>query len=315
MGSHILDCLRARGISTALLLRSTSHKRFLESHLPAVEVRTGTITDLPSLRRALVGITHVIHCAGCTRARRTSDYYDINHLGTQNVVEAINPQSEQIRRLLHISTLAVAGPATAARPAREDNPPRPVSEYGKSKLAGEMAVRDNCRVPFTVLRPPAVYGPRDEGFFSMFKAIQSHVLPRPAKRQELSLVFVRDLAQAVVDCLEHPAAAGHIYYVASKEVVTARTIADEIAAQVKHWTLPCPLPSALLWPICLFEQLRAQLTGKPTLLNLQKFAELQAPGWVCDPSRLQRDLGFYCNTTLKAGIAETLGWYRKERWL
>ena len=315
VGRHILDSLRARGVATAVLLRPTSDKHFLQDHLAAIEVRPGSITKPESLRPALAEITHVIHCAGLTRASRISEFYDANHLGTSNLVEAINCQGTRIERLVHISSLAAAGPTTPSRPAREEDPPHPISEYGKSKLAGELAVRTECRAPFTILRPPAVYGPRDSAFLPMFKAVKSHVLPRPSARQTLSLVFVRDLAEAVVTCLDHRATVGKTYFVASNEHTTARQIAEEIARQMAVWTLPCPLPAAALWPVCLAQEVVSRVTAKPSLLNLQKFAELRAPGWVCDPSRLLAEVGFSCATTLRQGIAATLDWYRQEKWL
>lgn len=315
VGSHILDSLRARGVATAVLLRPTSDRHFIKAHLPAVEVRPGTITEPDGLRSAMADATHVIHCAGCTRVSRVSEFYETNHLGTRNVVEAVNSLGTQVKRLVHISSLAAAGPATPARPAHETDTPHPVSEYGKSKLAGELAVRHDCRVPFTILRPPAVYGPRDSGFLPMFKAIRNHVLPRPSSRQALSLVYVRDLADAVATCLDNNRAAGKTYFVASDEITTGRQMADEIASQTGGWTLPCPLPVAVLWPLCLAQEIASRVTGKPSLLNLQKFAELRAPGWVCDASLLQQDLGYRCGTTLRQGIAATLEWYRREKWL
>ena len=127
-----------------------------------------------------------------------------------------------------------------------------------------------------------------------------------AAAQTLSLVFVRDLAEAVVTCLDHPAAAGKTYFVAAREVVTARGMAEEVAAQMNVWTLPLPVPLALLWLMCLAQEVRSRLTGKPSVLSLQKFAELRAPGWVCDPTLLERETGYACPTTLKTGVAETL---------
>jgi nucleoside-diphosphate-sugar epimerase len=313
VGSHVLDTLTARGIPTAVLLRPTSARRFLQ--LAGLEIRTGSITEPESLRKALDGVTHVIHCAGCTRAQPYSEFYEINHLGTRNVVEAVNTQEGRVTRLVHISSLAVTGPATPARPARESDPPTPISEYGKSKLAGEKEVRDHCRADFVIIRPPAVYGPRDKGFLTMFEAVRHHLLPQPNKHQALSLVFVKDLAEAVVVSLDHPAASRQTYFVASKEIVTARQMAEEIAAQMNRWTVPCPLPVALLWPICLTQEMWSRLSGRPTLLNLQKFAELRAPGWVCDSSRAQRELGVECKTTLKEGVAQALTWYQAEKWL
>jgi nucleoside-diphosphate-sugar epimerase len=315
VGSHILDRLRQRGIATALLLRPSSSQRFIAPHLADVELRPGSITDPESLQRAMAGITHVIHCAGATRASRISGFYAVNQAGTRNVVNAINGQPGRIQRLVHISSLAAAGPAPPEQPVREQDPPRPVSEYGKSKLAGELEVRNHCRAEHVILRPPAVYGPRDTEFLRLFQAVKRHLLPKPGGGQALSLVFVRDLAEVVVTCLDHPAAAGQTYFVAAREVVTARSLAEEIAAQMNVWTLPLPLPTALLWLLCLARELLSRLTGQPGVLSLQKFAELRAPGWVCDPTRLERETGCACLTTLKTGVTETLSWYRQQHWL
>jgi nucleoside-diphosphate-sugar epimerase len=315
VGSHILDSLRARGLPTTILLRPTSHKRFIEPHLPGVEVRVGSIAEPDRLRQAMDGITHVIHCAGATKARRISEFYTVNEGGTRNVIDAVNAQPGQVQRVVHVSSLAAAGPAVPEKPARETDPPRPVSEYGKSKLAGELAVRTHCHAEYVILRPPAVYGPRDVEFLRLFRAVKSHILPKPGVRQALSLVFVRDLAKAVVTCLDHPAAAGKTYFVAAKEIVTTQIMAGEIAAQMKVWTLPLPLPSAFLWAMCLTQELMSRLTGKANVLSLQKFAELRAPGWVCDPTLLERETGCACSTTLEEGVAETLAWYRQHHWL
>jgi nucleoside-diphosphate-sugar epimerase len=280
-----------------------------------MEIRTGSIGQVQSLNSALGGITHVVHCAGCTKASRRAQFYEINQIGTRNVVSAVNSRGGQIQRLLHISSLAVTGPATPDKPAREEDPPHPISEYGKSKLAAELEIRDHCRVPFTILRPPAVYGPRDQEFLPMFEAVWRHIRPQPSARQSLSLVYVPDLAEAVAACLEHPAAVAKTYFVAHQEITTARLMADEIAAQLGRWTVPLPLPPALLWPVCMSQEIISRLTGKAMLLNLQKFAELRAPGWVCDATRIAREIGARCETTLQKGIGGTVKWYRLNGWL
>jgi nucleoside-diphosphate-sugar epimerase len=315
VGSHILDSLRGRGLATALLLRPGSSRRFIAPHLPDIELRTGSIDDPESLQRAMAGITHVIHCAGATRASRIAGFYEANQAGTRNVVNAVNGQQGRIQRLIHISSLAAAGPAQPENPAREQDTPRPVSEYGKSKLAGELEVKDHCRTGYVILRPPAVYGPRDAEFLRLFQATKNHLLAKLGGGQTLSLVFVKDLAEAVVTCLDRPAAAGKTFFVAAREVVTARRMAEEVADQMKVWTVPLPLPLALLWVMCLIQELRSRVTGKANVLSLQKFAELRAPGWVCDPTLLERETGYVCPTSLQTGVAETLSWYRQEHWL
>jgi nucleoside-diphosphate-sugar epimerase len=315
VGSHVLDNLCSRRIRTAVLLRPGSSTRFIEAHMSSIEVCTGSISDPPSLRRAMTGVTHIIHCAGATKARRNSEFYEINQAGTRNVVEAANAVPGGLQQLLHVSSLAAAGPSSPGKPRREDDPPQPVSAYGKSKLAGELEVQNHCRAPHVILRPPGVYGPRDGEFLRLFRAVQRHLEPRLSARQELSLVFVKDLARCIIGCLDHPGVAGKTYFVASPEVVTARRIAGEIATQMGGWTLPLPLPVAALWPLCLAQEVMTRLTGKTSMLSLQKFAELRARGWVCDPALFRRDTGCECATTLAAGVAETLAWYRQQRWL
>ena len=92
-------------------------------------------------------------------------------------------------------------------------------------------------------------------------------------------------------------------------------MAAEIAAQMATWTLPFPLPTVALWPMGCIQDVLSRLTGRPNALSRQKYPELRAAGWVCDPARLQAELGIGCRTTLAAGIAETLRWYRQNGWL
>ncbi len=314
VGSHILDLLRARGIPTAVLLRPTSNLRFLEAHRADLEVRTGSIGEPRSLAAAMADVTHVLHCAGCTKALRLAEFDRVNHLGTRNVVEAVNAQGGRVQRLVYVSSLAAGGPARPESPARESDPPHPVSAYGRSKLAGEQAVQGVCRAETVILRPTAVYGPRDLEFLRLFQAVARHVRPRPDP-QPLSFVFVKDLAEVAVSGLTQAAAAGKTFYVASPEVQTARAFADEIAAQSGTWTLPLPLPTAALWPLACLQDVISAISRRPNVLSRQKYAELRAPGWVCDPGRLQQDLGIVCATSLKQGVAMTLAWYRQHGWL
>jgi nucleoside-diphosphate-sugar epimerase len=316
VGSHILDLLVARGIPTAILLRSSSNRRFIEPQLSRVDVRVGSISEPASLPAALEGITHVIHCAGCTKAIGSAEYYRINRDGTRNLVDAVNQRHSEIRRFVLISSLAASHPARAAAPAREDDESAPVTEYGRSKLAGERAVRELVRVPFVILRPAAVYGPRDGDFLLMFKAARARWVPSfGGGSQQLSLVYVEDVARAVIACLEGPAIEGRVYHVAHREVFTARELTAEIGRQLGVNTVQVPLPLPLLWPVCLVGEGIARVRGRPSIVNLQKYPELTAPGWVCDSRRLREELGIEPATSLREGIAGTLAWYQRHGWL
>ncbi|MCL4176939.1 MAG: NAD(P)-dependent oxidoreductase [Verrucomicrobia bacterium] len=316
VGSHILDVLLARGMSLVILLRPTARRHWIQEQLDQVEVRAGSLTDPAVLETALKDVTHVVHCAGCTKAVNPKDYFQANQAGTRQLVDAINQHAPKLDRLIYISSLAASRPATSAEPATEEMASAPVTIYGRSKLAGEREIQEHCRVPYGILRPAAVYGPRDPDFLNLFKAVGSRVTPLVRKgRQELSLVYVRDLADAVALGLEHPRGAGGVYHVAEPQVVTSRGLVEEIARQMGVRPLIPPLPRPLLWLICAGRDLVSGLTGRPHILSRQKFAEVVAPGWVSGTDRLRRELGFVCETGLKEGIGRTLAWYRAQGWL
>ena len=316
VGSHVLDQLLIRGLATVVLLRPTSKRHYLETHLPHLEVRTGSLDDPASLDAALCDVTHVIHCAGCTKTLNPDEFFTVNHLGTRNIIEAVNRQGGQVQRLVYVSSLAAGGPAMPDRPAREENPPCPVSIYGRSKLDGERGVRETCKTDYVILRPSAVYGPRDVAFLPLFKAVRAHLRPYFGDgKQALSLVFVRDLAEVITECLTHPAATGNTYYVAATEVTSVEAMSRKIALQLNTKTVPVPLPLAALWPLCCLQEFYSWLTHRPSVVSRQKHAELRAPGWVCDPTRLRRETGMICATPLMEGIADTVAWYRAAGWL
>ncbi len=316
VGGHILDLLRTRGVATVLFLRPASARRFEELKLPLMDVRAGSLDEPERLREAMHGVTHVIHCAGAVKALRDADFYEANQLGTRHLVTAVNQAGDQVSRMVQISSLAAAGPATAETPSVEESTAHPVSEYGKSKLAGEEEVKGGCRCEYVILRPPSVYGPRDTEFLRLFKAVQAHIRPEFGfGRQQLSMVFAPDLAEAAFACLTHSAAAGRTYNVAAPEVVTAGALAARIAQRMGVWAIRVPLPTVAFWSACAIQQGVSSLTRKANVLSLQKYPELSAPGWVCDPTRLRKEMGFVCRTSLTEGIDATLASYRELGWL
>lgn len=316
VGSHILDRLLAQQIPVVALLRAASNRSLIAEQLCKVDVRTGGIDEPASLDEALAGVTHVIHCAGATKALGTEGFYAVNQIGTRNLVEALNRHHGQIERLVYISSLSVAGPATSNRPKSETEEPSPISDYGRSKLAAEREVRDRCQSDWTVIRPSAVYGPRDVEFLRLFKAVKSHLLPRfGGGRQQLTLAYVEDLAAAVVSALTHPNASREVFFAGSSEIVTAEELAECIAAGSGHWTMPLPLPNAVLWLACHWAGQVSRITQKASVLSAQKYAELKAPGWVCDVSKLKDKLGYDFRTSLREGMAKTRDWYRLQGWL
>jgi nucleoside-diphosphate-sugar epimerase len=316
VGSHILDQLCAAGHPVRVLLRKMSRTHFIENHLPGLEVCCGSLTDPGSVREAMRGADCVIHCAGKTKAIRAAEYDAVNLEGTRNVVRAVNAGKGAVKHLIHISSLAANHPAGADAPALETDAPRPISDYGRSKLRAEELVRDSCEAPFTILRPSAVYGPRDGDFLPVFKAVQRHLRPLiGGGRMQLSLVYVSDVAAAALRCLGNPQAHGKTYHVASPEPCATPDFLREIAAVMNVRTVPVFIPFALLYPVALGRELLARGTGKPNILSRQKLKEMKAPGWVCSTDLIRQDLQFTAATRLREGLSRTISWYEQNGWL
>ncbi len=316
VGSHILDQLCAAGHPVRVLLRKTSRTLFIEDRLPGVEVRHGSLTDPEAMQEAVRGVECVIHCAGKTKAARAAEYDAVNLEGTRNVLLAVNAEKGTVKHLIHISSLAANHPAGADAPALETDAPRPVSEYGRSKLRAEELVRETCEVPFTILRPSAVYGPRDADFLPVFKAVRRHLMPLiGGGRMQLSLVYVGDVASAALRCLGNPQAYRKTYHVAYPEPCATRDFLREIAAVMNVRAVPIFIPLALLYPAALARELLARATGRPNILSRQKLKEMKASGWVCSTDLVRRDLGFTAGTRLREGITRTITWYEQNGWL
>jgi nucleoside-diphosphate-sugar epimerase len=316
VGSHIIEVLREMQAHVTLLLRPNADLSFIRNHLTDTTVHLGGLIDIKIMENAIDGADAVIHCAGKTKALHKTEYDIVNHDGTRNVITAANTHRDSIKHFIYISSLAVSGPGDRQRPAREDNPPQPVTAYGRSKLRGEKAVMELAQVPWTILRPAAVYGPRDSDFFNAFKSVKQRIMPLISGGERyLSLVYVRDLALAVRCCLENKGSIGKIFHVATEPPCTDKALFQEIAVQMGVHPLSVSLPSAMLYPICLLNDLLSRITGRPQILNFQKIPELLAPGWVCATERIRNELGFTAETALPEGIQHALSWYRRQGWL
>jgi nucleoside-diphosphate-sugar epimerase len=232
------------------------------------------------------------------------------------VVAACNAHCGGLRQLVFISSLAACGPGTRERPAREDDPPRPVTAYGESKLLAERHVREESEVPFTILRPCAVYGPRDADLLLAFRAVAGGMMPLVGGgRQPLSFIYAPDLARGVALTLGSQQALGRTYNLAHPVPWTLRAFGARIGGAVGVDPIRLPVPKPLLYAACLWRELLARITSRPGILNLQKIPEYTAPGWVADVGRAARELGFRAPTDLDSGLRRTVRWYREHDWL
>jgi nucleoside-diphosphate-sugar epimerase len=316
VGSHVLDGLRAGDHEVSILLQATSNTRFISRHLTAVTVHFGSLDDVPLLTKAISGVEAVIHCAGKTKALHSSEFYRVNQAGTRCVVKAANACRESLRHLVYISSQAVSGPGDLICPAEETGEPRPVSDYGRSKRLGEIEIRQHSRVPWTILRPAAVYGPRDTEFLPIFQKVKQRLMPLVSgAKRPLHMIYGPDVATAVLRSLMHERSAGGTYHVAAEPPCTDEEFMKEIATQLRVRPVRLRIPRAGLYLVSVIQEILSRATGRPNMLSRQKLPELLAPGWVCSTEKIRRDLGFTAPTSLREGVGRTLQWYRREGWL
>lgn len=309
VGGHLAEALRARGDEVACLVRATASP----AALTALGCRClpGSLEDEPSLARLVTGAERVYHVAGITGARSADEFQRINGDGAARIAAAA--RAAGAGRLLLVSSLAVTGPTVPGRPLDESGPPRPVTAYGRSKQAGEEAVRASG-VPFTIVRPPVVYGPRDREVLRLFGLVHHALAPLLGDgSQELSLVHARDLAGGLVAAATSAATRGGTYHAGHPLPVTQRALFQAIAAAAGSRPRFVPLPRAVIGAGLRLAGVVSRLRGRYS--DPAKPAELLAPAWSCSSAALERDGGWRAGIDLETGLRETARWYRDAGWL
>lgn len=314
IGSHLVDALVTQGAQVRALVRPTSDTSRLDRR--NIEQVVGEFHDPVTLARATQDIDVVFHLAALTRARSEREYTAVNDEGARALMTAIHTAQPRPRRLVYVSSLAAAGPATNGVPVGPDDPPRPITAYGRSKLKGEyacLAAVDDLEV--VILRPPAVYGPRDRDLFLSFQLAMRGILPVPAgPERHLQFIHVHDLVEAILRAATAPAAAG-IYHVAEPQAYSWREVGQWIAQAVGCRVRTVRVPHWGVRAAAMMSEWGAALRGQATIFNREKVQEMLAPGWLCEIEGAKRDLGFTGRIPLPTGLIATAAWYREQGWL
>jgi nucleoside-diphosphate-sugar epimerase len=315
IGSLVVDAVAESGVEAVPLVRPTSDLRWLEPYRKSL--RFGDVTDRESLAPAVENVRWILHVAGVVRARSEDAYDRVNAEGTRNLLEAAYRINPGVERVVVVSSLAAAGPSPDGRALDEEEEPRPITAYGRSKLRGERHAREwSDRLPVTVIRPPAVYGPRDRGILTFFRCASRGFLPRFGRGdRSYSLVHGGDLARAVWHAARHPTAAGRTYFVCDPEPYDWDALVSAFAVAVGRTVRSRIVPGWLLRSFAsVAEWLPAGRRGRP-FLTRDKVRELLAPHWACSPARIGAELGFTCDRGLAEGLSDTARWYRERGWI
>lgn len=313
IGSHLASALVARGVRVRALVRAAP--KWL-ADVP-VEIVRGDLEDAEALREGLAGADYVYHVAGLTRATDEAAFEAGNVTATTRLLDAVREAAPDVRRVLITSSLAAVGLCSAIV-ATEESPLRPISRYGASKARMEAALAPyHADLPLVVVRPPAVYGPREADIFEFFKTASSGICPVVGDPNvpALSLVHVRDLVAGMIAAAEAPNTAGGLYFLGSAAHHSWAEIRDATARALGRRLITVRVPEALVLPVGSVVETFGRLFGQYPPLNREKAREIRDACKRCAIDKAARDFGYAPAVGLDEGIEETIAWYRREGWL
>lgn len=310
VGSHLLDALRRAQVPRRLLVRGRGRLR--DGSFANEEVLQGSLEDEAALRALVRDAGWVVHVAGLVRAGRASDFDRANAAGTARLVEAMASVAPRAR-LIFVSSLAAAGPSAAPAGRAPDDPPAPMSAYGRSKLRGEQHVR-TWGGPWVILRPPAIYGPRERDVWQFFRLAARGVVPLPAGERWVTVAHVTDVVRAIL-------AASHS---GTRQILhlgepSPYRLDELVATLARAGGLAKPrmpvVPGVLLRAAGLVGDALQRLGAHGVAMTSDKARELLARHWTAVTAPSLTALGLVGCVRFEDGARTTWMWYRQHGWV
>jgi len=315
VGSHLLDGLIEKGIEPYCLKRSTSSTRWLEGK--PVKYVDGDLFSNEELEKVIKDMDYVFHVAGLVKAKNKEEFVKGNHLATKNLIEITKKVNPGIKKFVHISSLAVCGPTPDENPLTEDYEPKPMTTYAVTKLAAEkevMKYKDEMNV--TIVRPPAVYGPRDTEIFIYFQTFKRGLNSLIGFGEKfLSLVYVKELVDGIILAAESDKSNGQTYFICSDKSYNWDEIGATTSLILGKRSLKLRLPHFFVFSVGYMAEYFGKMTNKAVTLNVEKVRDITASRWVCSNEKAKKELGFDPQLSLEEGFRETVDWYKLEGWL
>jgi nucleoside-diphosphate-sugar epimerase len=320
LGSHLVDRLLERGDEVHVLVRKTSNLQWLigkdvQFHYGDVIASPGV--DGKGLREGLKEADVLLHVAGILRANRPKTYYEVNAGGTGHVLEECLKVRPDIKRVVVVTSLAAHGPNPGDRVATEEDECHPIGDYGKSKRDAELVVlKYRDRLPVTIVRPPAIYGPRDEQILAFFRMVKWGLALLPGNGLGMiNMSHVSDVVTGTLLAAEHPKATGEIFFIGEDRNYTWREAATAIATALKKKVAMVGVPGALVYGVCGLAEGVGRLLRRTFPLNLAYARNFLQKNWAMDVSKAARLLGYRPAFSLATGAEDTAQWYFQEGWL
>ncbi|RZM25662.1 MAG: NAD(P)-dependent oxidoreductase [Pedobacter sp.] len=314
VGFHLIEAAISSDFEVYAAVRSGSQIKHLQRfNIQYVHPNFSAVDELENIINKHA-IDYVVHAAGITKAKTEAEYNLTNATYTRNL--ALASLKAGIKKFVFVSSLAALGPLKDLKGMLHDNSAaHPVTSYGKSKLLAENYLAEIPELPLIVIRPTAVYGPREKDIFILFNSINKGLEPYIGEfDQQLSFVYVKDLAEIIVKALTADVTQQH-YNVSDGFVYDRYALADLSKKTLNKKTFKFHLPVAVVNLMASAMELLYRGSAKTPTLNKEKMQELTAVNWACDISAIRAGLGFRPQYNLALGLTETLNWYKQNNWL
>jgi nucleoside-diphosphate-sugar epimerase len=320
IGSYLVEEALRRGYIVFAGVRESSNRSFLKGK----DVRF-FVMDLSSQEKLEKQFSDfnkqnekfdfIIHNAGITKAKNKKDFLTVNYNFTRNFVNALINSFCVPGKFIYISSLAAFGPKEDSSPITDSDRPMPITFYGRSKLHTEKFIGSLNNFPHLIIRPSAVYGPRDRDFLVVAKMINRGLEPYLGKsNQMLSFIFVRDLANMIFEAIESPIS-NRAYFMSDGYSYTTETFNNYLKKHLNKKTIRFVVPKTFIEPLAFSIEKVSAMLGIVSTFNRERSKEFQAANWSCDIAKMKKDLNFTMEHNLDSGLLETIHWYRNEGWL
>jgi nucleoside-diphosphate-sugar epimerase len=275
-----------------------------------IDYEYGDLSDVEFLEAIVKDVDAVVHCAGVVRATSKEEYFKVNVENTKNLCHAILKNNCNLKKFVFISSQAAMGPSDTKDLKKISNVGNPISDYGLSKLVAEFEIRKLLfgKVPYTILRPAAIYGPRDKDIYIFFKLVNRHLRPFTVTKKFLQLVYVKDVAKATSICLKNKRSDNNIYYLADSKEYTWSDVGKIISYVANINTIPLPIPDFVFKFVGFILGVISNITRKSFVLNNQKISEMLKKYWIAETKPAENDLNIEF-TCLEVASKITYNWY------
>lgn len=312
IGSHLTEHLiQSEDYSEVKCLVRSSEKWLKDKSYTKVK---GDLNSIVTIKKALSDVNVIFHLAGIVSAPTKQQFNLANVDATENLIR-IAIQSG-VSNIVILSSLAAAGPSNGI-PRTEEEPMNPVSMYGESKKLMEQMIHENItgNMSVKILRPPAVYGPREAQIYTLFKIMSYGVVPIVGNgtHPKLSMIYVSDLVRGMENASQSTKEGVSTYFV-SGQITCWKEIIQITETVLGKKSFAFKLNPAIVKKMAGFIETTASLFGSYPVVNREKAREMILE-WTCSSEKAEKELDYRSEVSLEEGISRTLHWYKQHNWL